>query len=72
MDEACYVMVSTESFDGPPYGRAAQQRAPDREQSIRLHHETSEQVLVASSIQQGDGAGVPRERRRHAARALAT
>ena len=55
MDEACYVMVSTESFDGPPYGRAAQQRAPGRDQGIRLHHETSEQALVASSTQQGNG-----------------
>ena len=36
-------------------GRAAQQRAPDREQSIRMRHQTSEQALVASSTQQGNG-----------------
>ena len=46
----------TEPFGGPPHGRAAQ-RAPGREQGIRLRHQTSEQALVAGGIQQGAGPG---------------
>ena len=74
-----FFAAPTEPFGGPPHGRAAWQRPPGREQGqadfgergIRRCRQTSAQALVASGIEQGGGAGVQRERRSPAARALA-